>query len=109
MARKDATRITDLGSLRGLRVGTLAGTQAWQALLDAGADAVPYEGVEEPFIDLDAHRTDAVLLDDIIVDRYASRHHGLRVVGDVGNGAYAVAVRMLAPHSHRCYLVRLRR
>jgi len=93
VARAGDGRIVDLASLRGRRVGTLAGTQAWQALLDAGADAVPYEGVEEPFIDLDAGRTDAVLLDDIIVGRYAPAHRGLRVVGDVGRGAYAVAVR----------------
>jgi len=93
VARAGDARVVDLASLRGRRVGTLAGTQAWQMLLDAGADAVPYEGVEEPFIDLDAGRTDAVLLDDIIVGRYAPRHRGLRVVGDVGRGAYAVAVR----------------
>jgi polar amino acid transport system substrate-binding protein len=86
-------RITDLASLRGLRVGTLAGTQAWQTLLDAGARAIPYEGVDEPFIDLEQGRTDAVLLDDIIVDRYAPRHPTLRLAGDVGAGTYAVAVR----------------
>jgi len=34
-----------------------------------------------------------VLLDDIIVDRYAPRHPTVRVVGDVGDGAYAIAFR----------------
>src|SRR3569623_1313834 len=68
-AQKDDVRITDLGAVRRRRVGTLAGTQAWQTLLDAGARAIPYEGVDEPFIDLERGRTDAVLLDDIIVDR----------------------------------------
>ncbi|HEX4510819.1 MAG TPA: ABC transporter substrate-binding protein/permease [Burkholderiaceae bacterium] len=92
-ARQDDGRITDLASLRGHRAGTLAGTQAWQTLLDAGAKAVPYEGVDEPFIDLERGRTDAVLLDDIIVDRYAPRHPTVRVVGDVGDGAYAIAFR----------------
>jgi len=92
-ARKDDGRITDLASLRGHRVGTLAGTQAWQTLVDAGAQAIPYEGVDEPFIDLERGRTDAVLLDDIIVDRYAPRHPTVRVVGDVGDGAYAIAFR----------------
>ena len=92
-ARRDDARITDLGAVRGRRVGTLAGTQAWQTLLDGGARAIPYEGVDEPFIDLERGRTDAVLLDDIIVDRYAPRHPGVRIVGDVGDGAYAIAFR----------------
>jgi len=92
-ARQGDARITDLASLRGRRVGTLAGTQAWQTLLDAGAQAIPYEGVDEPFIDLERGRTDAVLLDDIIVDRYAPRHATVRIVGDVGDGAYAIAFR----------------
>ena len=86
-------RVRDLASLRGLRVGTLASSEAWDLLRDAGAVAVPYEGVDEPFVDLANGRTDAVLLDDIIVDRYAPRHAGLRVVGDVAQGRYAAAVR----------------
>jgi polar amino acid transport system substrate-binding protein len=53
--------------------------------------------VEEPFIDLAHGRTDAVLIDDIIVDRYAGGHAGLRVVGDVAEGRYAIAVRRDAP------------
>jgi polar amino acid transport system substrate-binding protein len=85
--------VRDLASLRGLRVGTLASSQAWTLLLDAGALAVPYEGVDEPFIDLENGRTDAVLLDDIIVDRYAPRHPGVRPVADVAQGRYAIAVR----------------
>jgi polar amino acid transport system substrate-binding protein len=86
-------RVRDLASLQGLRVGTLANSQAWELLLGAGALAVPYEGVDEPFADLAAGRTDAVLMDDIIVDRYAPRHAGLAVVADVGEGRYAAAVR----------------
>ena len=93
VARQDDARITDLASLRDRRVGTLAGTQAWQMLLDAGARAIPYEGVDEPFIDLERGRTDAILLDDIIVDRYAPRHPRTRIVGDVGSGTYAIACR----------------
>jgi polar amino acid transport system substrate-binding protein len=93
VAHADDPRITNLDSLRGRRVGTLAGTQAWHTLIAAGARAVPYEGVEEPIIDLEHRRTDAVLLDDIIVDRYAPQHHGVRVVGDIGRGRYAIALR----------------
>ncbi len=93
VARADDARAHDLASLRGLRVGTLASSEAWDLLLAAGAVAVPYEGVDEPFTDLSRARTDAVLMDDIIVDRYAPRHAGLRVVGDVADGRYAAAVR----------------
>jgi polar amino acid transport system substrate-binding protein len=93
VARADDGRVTDLASLSGLRVGTLAATQAWHMLLTAGAKTVPYEGVEEPFIDLENGRIDAVLLDDIIVDRYVPRHQTLRVVGDLAEGRYAVALR----------------
>jgi len=93
VGRVGEARLRDLASLAGLRVGTLAATQAWHLLQAAGAQAIPYEGVEEPFIDLENGRTDAVLLDDIIVDRYAPRHRRLRIVADVGRGRYAVASR----------------
>jgi polar amino acid transport system substrate-binding protein len=93
VARTGDGRVRDLASLRGLRVGTLASSQAWDLVLGAGAVAIPYEGVDEPFADLAAGRTDAVLMDDIIVDRYAPRHPGLRVVGEVAEGRYAAAVR----------------
>ena len=90
---QDQPRLHDLASLRGQRVGTLASSQAWDMLLAAGAAPVPYEGVDEPFIDLEHGRTAAVLLDDIIVDRYEPRHPALRVAGDIGEGQYAIGVR----------------
>jgi polar amino acid transport system substrate-binding protein len=91
-ARADDPRITDLRSLAGRRVGTLTGTLAWDLLQTAGAERVPYEGTEEPYRDLQAGRLDAVLMDDIIADRYAQRPN-LRTVGDVAAGEYAIAVR----------------
>jgi polar amino acid transport system substrate-binding protein len=93
VARRGDGRVRDLPSLRGLRVGTLANSQAWELAQSAGAVPVPYEGVEEPFVDLEHGRIDAVLLDDIIVDRYAGRHAGLAIVGDVAEGRYAIAYR----------------
>jgi polar amino acid transport system substrate-binding protein len=93
VARGDDPRIRDLASLHGLRVGTLAASQAWNTLRSGGAVPVPYEGVDEPLIDLENGRTDAVLLDDIIVDRYLPGHPHLRVVGDVAPGRYAIAMR----------------
>ncbi|HEY5452283.1 MAG TPA: ABC transporter substrate-binding protein/permease [Polyangia bacterium] len=93
VARRGDARVRDLASTRGLRVGTLAASLSWQLAKDAGADAVPYEGVDEPFVDLEHARVDAVLLDDIIVARYAVRHPTLVVVGDVAQGSYAIAMR----------------
>jgi polar amino acid transport system substrate-binding protein len=93
MAREGDGRITGLDSLRGRRVGTLASSAAFDLLRTTGAETVPYEGVEEPYIDLVEARTDAVLLDDIIADRYGVPKPTLRVVGDVGEGYYAIAVR----------------
>ncbi|MEO7668092.1 MAG: ABC transporter substrate-binding protein/permease, partial [Polyangia bacterium] len=93
VGRRGDARIHDLASLRGLRVGTLAATQAWHTLQESGAQAIPYEGVDEPFIDLESGRTDAVLLDDIIVDRYLPRHPRLQAIADVGWGQYAAAFR----------------
>ncbi|QSQ27978.1 ABC transporter permease subunit [Pyxidicoccus parkwayensis] len=93
LARKDDASVTQLDSLRGRRVGTLANSQAWDLLLRSGAQAVPYEGVEEPYIDLEQGRVDGVLMDDIIAQRYGQPRPGLRVVGDVGEGYYAIAVR----------------
>jgi polar amino acid transport system substrate-binding protein len=93
VGRRGDGRIRDLAALRGLRVGTLANSQAWELLRDAGAVAVPYEGVDEPFVDLEHGRTDAVVLDDLIVARYVGRHPSLAVVGDLAEGRYAVALR----------------
>jgi polar amino acid transport system substrate-binding protein len=91
VARDGDARVHDLASLRGLRVGTLANTQAWDMLEQAGAQRVPYEGVEEPYLDLAAGRLDAVLLDDIIAERYGVKA-GLHNVADIGEGSYVVGV-----------------
>jgi polar amino acid transport system substrate-binding protein len=94
VARKGDTRVKpDLAKLDGLRVGTLANSLAHQLLRGTHANIVIYEGTEEPYIDLINDRSDAVLLDDIIVGRYASLHPELAIVGDVAEGTYAGAVR----------------
>ena len=49
--------------------------------------------MDEPFVDLAHERIDAVLLDDIIVARYATRYPSLVVVADVAEGGYAIAMR----------------
>lgn len=95
-ARAGDARVTDLASLRGLRVGTLANTLAWDMLATVGAERVPYEGVEEPYLDLLHGRTDAVLLDDVIAARYGQKP-GLHSLGSVGSGEYVVGVRRDEP------------
>ncbi len=91
-ARVAATGLSDLASLRGRRVGTLASSLAWELLGGVGADRVPYEGVEEPYMDLEQGRIEAVLLDDIIASRYG-RRPGLVTIGDLGQGRYAIGVK----------------
>lgn len=95
-AREGDTRVRDLSSLRGLRVGTLANTQAWDMLEQVGAERVPYEGVEEPYLDLLHRRIDAVLLDDVVAERYG-RKPGLQSVGRVATGEYVVGVQRSEP------------
>jgi polar amino acid transport system substrate-binding protein len=92
--RKGETRFhASLPELRGRRIGTLAASLAYDTLVSAGADPVLYEGQEEPYADLASGRTDGVLLDDIIAQRYATRHDGLVTAGDVREGVYAIAAR----------------
>ncbi len=92
--RKGEARFSaNLGDLRGCRVGTLGTSLAYDTLVAAGADPVLYEGQEEPYADLAHGRIDAVLLDDIIAQRYATRHAELATAGDVREGVYAIATR----------------
>jgi polar amino acid transport system substrate-binding protein len=69
----DSTRYRTLADLRGRRVGTLAGTIAYEILLKAEADhglvAVSYEDDVHPYSDLLLGRLDAVLLDDVLAAR----------------------------------------
>jgi polar amino acid transport system substrate-binding protein len=100
MARRADASVTDMASLSGRRVGTLANSLAYELLTQVSPRAptpVLYEGVEEPYIDLAQGRTDAVLLDDIIAARYGEKHADLRVVADVATGTYAVGVRPADP------------
>jgi polar amino acid transport system substrate-binding protein len=54
---------------------------------------VLYEGVQEPYIDLEQGRIDAVVLDNIIANRYGLTRANLRAAATVGEGVYAIAVR----------------
>ena len=58
-----------------------------------GIDVVRYEGVEEPYLDLERRRLDAVLLDNIIAARYGLPRSALQAAGTFGEGTYAIAFR----------------
>ena len=85
-----------LASLKGHKVGTLSNSLAFE-MLRGSADTVIYEGVEEPYTDLQRGRTDAVLLDDIIATRYGVPKPDLAVLGDLRDGYYAIAARPAEP------------
>jgi polar amino acid transport system substrate-binding protein len=69
----DVSRFRTLADLRGRKVGTLAGTIAYDILLraerDRGVEAVPYEDDLHPYSDLVLGRVDAVLLDNVLAER----------------------------------------
>jgi polar amino acid transport system substrate-binding protein len=93
VARRDDPTVTGLESLAQRRVGTLASSFAYELMRDGEIDVVTYEGVSEPYADLESERLDAVLLDDIIAARYGLVRPSLRLVGDVAEGFYSAAVR----------------
>lgn len=80
--------------LTGKRVGTLNQTYAFELLRAHGVEPLLYEGVQEPYLDLAAGRLDAVLLDDIIADRYGCATAGVTCLpSEAALGAYVVAMR----------------
>jgi polar amino acid transport system substrate-binding protein len=95
----DAARFRTLADLRGLRVGTLAGTIAYEILLTAertyGLHAVSYEDDVHPYSDLLIGRVDAVLLDNVLAERRKRTEPGFTIQPQsVAIGHY---VGMLAP------------
>ncbi len=94
VVRQEQNAVHGLRDLEGKRVGTLNGSLA-QDLLALHPTIMPvlYEGVEEPYIDLEQRRIDAVLLDHIIAERYGLVRPYLRRAGVVGSGVYAIGVR----------------
>lgn len=101
VARRDDLTVRDMDSLSGRRVGTLANSFSWEQLQGTDVHIVSYEGVEEPYADLEHGRIDAVLLDDIIASRYGLVRTSLRLVTEVSEGHYAIAVRNDDEDLHR--------
>jgi polar amino acid transport system substrate-binding protein len=95
----DRGRYRTLGDLRGRRVATLAGTMAYDLLLEAerstGLEPVLYDDDVHPYSDLQLGRVDAVLLDNVIAIRSTARTPGLYTQPEgVATGHY---VGVLAP------------
>jgi polar amino acid transport system substrate-binding protein len=93
VARRDDDTVTDLASLQGRRVGTLSNSFSYDILQENDVEVVSYQGTEEPYADLEGHRVDGVLLDDIIASRYGLVRPSLHLVQDVDEGYYAIACR----------------
>lgn len=87
-----------LADLRGKRVATLNQTFAHDLLRAAHVDIALYEGNEEPYADLVLGRVDAVLLDNVIADRYGCNRAGVTCLPeDVTRGTYVIGVRKQDP------------
>ena len=98
VVRRAADGVQGLADLRGQRVGTLEGSLALDLLRAApGVEVVLYEGVEEPYLDLERGRLAGVLLDNIIAARYGLPLPDLRAAATVGEGVYAAGVRAGEP------------
>jgi polar amino acid transport system substrate-binding protein len=101
--RKDSPYRT-LADLKGKRVGTLNQTYAHDLLRAQPVDIALYEGNEEPYIDLEQGRVEAVLLDNIIADRYGcvpSRPTVVCVPDDIARGTYIIGIRKSDPELKR--------
>jgi polar amino acid transport system substrate-binding protein len=89
----DRTRYRALADLKGRRVGTLAGTIAYDLLVQgapaAGYQVVSYDDDVHPYSDLAAGRLDAVVLDHIIAQRALRHVPGLIIQPDpLARGRY---------------------
>jgi polar amino acid transport system substrate-binding protein len=93
--RTDST-VRSVFDLAGKRVGTLNQSYAYDILRMLYGDVQVYEGNEEPYKDLELGRIDAVLLDNIIADRYGctASHPTLKCLPyDVARGTYVIGIR----------------
>lgn len=89
-----------LADLKGKRVGTLNQTYAHDLLRAQPLEIVLYEGNEEPYIDLEQGRIDAVLLDNIIAERYGCTPNRPRIKcipDDIARGTYVIGIRKEDP------------
>jgi polar amino acid transport system substrate-binding protein len=94
LAVRNGSKLATLDDLVGQRVGTLNQSYAMELLRGKGIEPHYYEGVEEPYLDLQQGRLDAVLLDDLIASRYGCPLAGLTCRPEpLALGTYVVAIR----------------
>ena len=87
-----------LADLKGKRVATLDQTYALDLLKGAGVDIALYEDNQVIYDDLALGRVDAVLLDNVIADRYGCNHAGVTCLPeDVARGTYVIGIRSQDP------------
>ena len=80
--------------LRDKKIGTLNQTVAHDILLMLPVEALVYEDNDAPYKDLAIGRSDAVLLDNIIADRYGCQDPALYCLpDDVARGTYVIGMR----------------
>ncbi len=102
LAVKKGSPYHSLAELKGKRVGTLNQTYAHDLLRGQQVDVVLYEGNEEPYLDLEQGRIDAVLLDNIIADRYGCPRPAIACLpDDVARGMYVIGIRKSDPELQR--------
>jgi polar amino acid transport system substrate-binding protein len=98
LAVRKGSPYRSLADLKGKRVGTLNQTYAHDLLRAQPLETVLYEGNEEPYIDLEQGRIDAVLLDNIIADRYGCPRPSIECLpDDVARGTYVIGIRKHDP------------
>ena len=98
LAVRADSAVTKLADLAGRRVGTLNQTVASDILEASRVEVVLYEGQQEPYLDLARGRTEAVLLDHVIADRYGCPLKELRCLpDDVARGHYVLGMGKDAP------------
>jgi polar amino acid transport system substrate-binding protein len=94
LAIRSGAPIKSLDDLAGKRVGTLNQTYAFDLLRARPLETVPYEGDEEPYLDLVSGRVEGVLLDDVVADRYGCKMDGVTCLPDaIALGTYVVGIR----------------
>lgn len=94
LAERAAAPFRTLDGLKGKRVGTMDQTYALELLEARPVEPVLYEGQEEPYLNLQAGRVDAVFLDHIIAERYGCPLAGIVCTGEgMPRGTYVIGMR----------------
>ncbi len=98
LAVRTGSSVRSMADLEGKRVAVLNQTYAYDLVRSMPVEPVLYEGVEEPYLDLANSRVDAVLLDNIVADRYGCTMKGITCLpDDIARGVYVIGIRKQDP------------